>query len=808
MNPLSLAAGLAATQTPVDNVKNDDVETVKFYSYFKGQNDLLENRQRDLWKPLFLKWLRHALYYDGKQTLIPRANGFGYDAVKLREKHKIYVINRLRPYSDDQTAMWMSVNPKIKMLISDTNEETQQRKNDAFNWLKDHFQYLNHTPEFLQKCAKSAQFCGPYHAEVWFDKDSRKGQEYIRNYQDVNVPAKQLASCMACQQVGPPAMSGQVPTCGSCGSPYVDVRDLPGSQLQIPGAEGWQKVGEVELIHDESWHRRYSLTVGVDLSPWLYHERDEVKETVKCQYGKLKGNYSDKAWTNDDMMHPGRIMRRAERDRTASPSAQSADYDDECILIQRFYYEPEMLHFVQLDAPVTTPSGFQIPAKTRLSEVFPNGMCIKTAPGLPYFLDCYPESHKKRFINGKYGITPGKQVAHGNDEAPDFNKYLNVLMSGAFDHTLKTLQPSMAVIEEVFPDGRLFNREDRMVKVQKSQLMNIEGGLQKAFWPITPPPLQAGTWDGIQFFGGELQRSTKSDTYLSSSDKNVDPNTATAVRVGEGRTIRANSLHLALFADFQKNCFVRETEEAKDHYGEMRKVSTGDEDANKRIERIVRSTDLQAEIRAYVEEGSYLPDLQLEKRAAYKEGADSYVGLVQIGADKQQALKAVNRNFAIDLLGDAQAERLTVCEDILDQARELIALGAANPMLIYQARPVDPMELGHEARMVWWQTWLSSPEAQVNRVNPLLRAVATLYIQAHAAAMMEGRAFMAYAANIGAGLIAPPMSAGINASEQKPAAPAPFNATTPSSATGDAMSSGAQNQQFASDQLNNNQPVM
>jgi hypothetical protein len=789
MNPIALADSIATTGVQPEAVSTDKVQTVEFYSHFKRQNELLTRRQAEYWKPLFLKWLRHALYYDGKQTLIPRGNGFGYDVRAIKDKNRVYQVNRLRPYSDDQTSMWMSVNPKIQLLVVDTNEETQQRKLDAFTWLQDHFNYQLFTPEFLQKCAKAAQFCGPYHAENWWDNDNRKGEEFVRTYQDVVQQPRQLASCLACGNVGEPMMRGTIPTCGSCQSPYVDIKDLPGASFQLPRGADWQKAGDVELIHDETWHRRYSLTVGVRFSPWLYHERDEVRETVEAKYGKLQGNYTDTAWMADEMMHPGRIMRRAERER--GPSTSSDTYsDDECMLVQRFYYEPEMLHFIKLDKPVTSTSGFTIPANVRISEIVKDaGLCIKTSPGLPYFLDFYLESHKKRFVNGQYGITPGKQIAHGNDEAPDYQKYLNVLHSGAFTNMLQTMQPSTAVIEEVFPDGNLFNREDRTVRVKKAQIENFEGGLGAAYLPLVPPGLNKDVFTGMQFFGGELQRSTKSDTYLSSSDQGVDPNTATAARIGEGRTMRANSLHLALFADFLKDCTISSLELAKARYGEMRRVTVSDEQARRRVAKIVRGTDLQAEVRAYVEEGSYLPDLKIEQRAAYKEGMEVFSVGIQAGFERQSLIKSINRHYGIDLAADRNAERLTSCEELLEFAREAVAMGAADPLAIYLLNPVDTDETNHEAQLMWWRVWKGTPEGK--RAHPILRAVAKLYIQAHAAAFMEDRMFVATAAQIGVGLIAPPNAAGLQPTEQKPpAAPMPGN-----------------DAQFASDALANNQPM-
>lgn len=764
-----LAEAMASANVDPDQARKDEVEQVDFYDWFKGQNTLIEKRQSPEWRAFYNRNLRHVLYYEGFQTPVPRANGFGYDVYQLKDaasRHRIITINRLRDYSDEQTALWVSINPKINLVILDQNQQSLQRRIDAFESLKDHFNYRNHTMKFLQMCAKAGQMCGPYYAEVWYDTDGRTGQEYNRNYQDVNQPGKMVGTCMQCgEYVEFPLQAldaGQPVSCPRCQSNWLDLREVPAAQTQILQPGEWKHAGEVELRFDETWHHRWSITVGPDLSPWRYHERDEVKEVIEAQYGKLQGTFESKEWGDDEMMHPGRIIRRAERQRGTSSDFLS---EEECRLIQRFYYQPEMLHFKSLKAPVTLPSGFQVPAGIRLSEVFPDGLCIKTSPGLPYFLDAYPENHRKRFINGSYGLTPGKYVAHGNDEAPDYNKYFNLLTSGFFDHTLKTMQPSVLVVEEAIPDGNIWNREDRIIKVNKSQLTNLNEGLKSTFLPMPPPPLSPAVQDGIQFFGAELQRAQKADSYESSGDKDVNPSTATASRIGEARMIRGNSLHLALFAEFLKDVTLLELKLAQDHYGEMRVVTASDSATDRRIAQVIRKVDIDCEIAAYVEEGSYMPDLKLEKQAAYAKGMEALQLGIKGGLDKQQLIRSINQQFGIDIAADKNQVRIRRCEETLEGIQEAIAQGIQDPIQLYQMKPVDPMEIGHEAMMVWWREWLSSPEGQ--RADPLIRAVATTYIQANAAAFMQDRLFMQEAASYGMGLIAPPQSAGMQAGQQQ-----------------------------------------
>src|SRR5262245_8028021 len=782
-------------------MERDRVEYVDFYDHFKKENDKLFNRQLDYWRPHYDKGTRHELFYEGHQAIVPRGGG-GFDVRRVNDRHRVYVINRLQPYSDEQTAMWMSINPKIGISLLTDDHETIQRKLDAFKNLNDHFDYIHHTPEFIQSIAKHAQFWAAYRCEIWFDTDSEKGREYKKRYKQIIEPPRRMGLCLQCDTLSEHPMDAGAPACPGCGSPYLEMTPLQGYDFQVPAGEGWERAGEVEMAFDRSFAARYSLTVGAELSPWLYHERDDVREVVECEYGRLPGSATDNAWARDEIMHPGRILRRAERDRGVGVGFES---DDECVLVQRFFYERQMLHFTALNKPETMPNGEVIPAGVRLSEVYPTGMCIETTPGLPYFFDVYRESHKKRFFHGKYNVSPGKALPRGNDEAPNYNKFLNVLMSGAFDHTLKTLSPSMAIVEEIFGDGRLFNREDRTIKVRLSQLAALEGGLDKAFRPVVPPPINQAAANLIEAFSGELRRATKSETYLNAEDAGVDPETATASRIGESRNARANTLQLSMFADFLKRAREQALKLAQENYGDMRMASRYDEEERQRIAVVVKKTDIAVEFQLWVEKNTWLPDLDLETRAAWKEGLEALVAGQQAGLPIQPLIRSINRAFNIDIASDSQLKRIRSCEETLDVLRENLPT-ATDAWSLYAKAPVKPCELNHEACMIWWQEWLTSIKGR--SAHPLLQQTAIICIQVHAAGFLGKREFLQLAAQIGMGLIAPPIQAGITADQQQPprimAAPAAENpqpSESPQAANqnGDGATAGGsdyQNQQF------------
>jgi predicted nucleic acid-binding Zn-ribbon protein len=762
----SLADGLFAAQVDWEQLKRDRVQPVKFVEHFRHENAKMIRRQSDLWIPILEHGTRHELYFEGHQTLTRGPNGYRVKEVAEENRHRVFVVNRIRPYSNEQAAIFMSVNPKVQAVVKDADPTREQRRIDAADALRDHLNYLWFTADRLQRWAKHAQFHGRYRAELWFDHDNQRGRELRPVYQQLQQTPRALVNCLECGELGEASPDQLQPGCAACGSPHAERYELPAMEAfeEQTGAE-WQEAGEMECLFDPTWAARYSLTVGKDLSPWFYHERDEVRESVEAQYNVKLPPESTEQWQQEDVLRPGRILRRAEQQRARA--GVGGNVEDECAFVQRFYYEPEMLHFVALSEPYQMPDGETIPAGIRLSEVFQGGLCIKAVPGSTEFLDVYRESHKKRFIEGEFDISPGKAIARGNREAPDYNKWTNVLLSGVFDSALKTLQPSLAVVDEVFPDGRLYNRDDRTIRVKLAQLRALgeNARIGDAIGLMPSPGINNSVQQLVSLFTSEQRRASGTETYLNSEDQGVSPDTATAARIGEDRNSRMGSLPLSNFAVFQVRLFERGFELARENYGDVRLISVTDEQKRRRVAQELHRQDLIGALEFHIERDSWLPNLKLEQRAAFAEGVQTYVQAAQANLVNPQFVKRLNQVYGIDLMADRLNERVKDCEEILQEMLETVSQVQV-PDQLYALNPVNLLDPHHEIKAMWYQDVLTRREAKA--YHPFVLATLERYVVEHAQALMTMRGGLAAIAQIGQGLIAPPISAGLSAFEQSP----------------------------------------
>lgn len=736
-------AGLSDANVSREQVRRDEVEYVDFYEYFAGYCKRLLDRQKSLWKREYEKWLRNALYYDGKQILVPRRGGFGYDVKQLSGiDQPLYVYNKLRPYSDEVTSMWVQSNPEILFAALDEDDRRADKALAEIELLNEYWNYLHFTEEVRQDTAKGAQFCGNYHFEVWFDPNAKNGFEWIEEFAPLQIPESLWYECLDCGQMGEMPESG---ACPHCQSQMITPHVMPAVNVPdaIPTRAEWQQAGEIVVKPGPAWAQRYNLVTGASNSPWRYVEEDLPKEVIEFTYGKLDPAACKEAWGADEDMHPARIMRRAERQR----AGYEAEDDSDHILSQRFWYEPEMLHYFGTDRDTTLPSGEVIPARTRYSEAFAEGMLILTSPGLPRFHNVTRESHLERWVDGKYGIVFGKKTGHGNEDGTERQRQHNILESGKFRYYQKTLQPSIAVNNRVFKDSRLFNRADNVISTNNSTIPE-NTKLDDHFAYVAAPPINPQILLEREHQEADMQEALKA--YTSQGDfAGIENNTATATKVGAAKEVRAHNVHLALYAGALKEVGIRRIALAQKHYNNLRVAASIDQLRGKRKVSVINAVDIRCQFVAWIKVGSFMPNLDIEKRASFIEATTAATALAGIGMLNPASLQSINKRFGTDLTFERLNERVEECEETLDLMLQAFAQtqGMITPEELYMLAPVDPAANGHEAKLFWWRDWLSSKEGRT--APEAIKEAARIYVGQEFAALQMEQQYLAMLMNTG-----------------------------------------------------------
>lgn len=744
------AEALAASGANPDQIRSDKVERVNFQEHFHRLCQQLLKRQEGQWKARYLKTLRTALYIKGHLGLYVNKNTFGFQFFRVEKGDPIYEMNVLEFFADDVAAQLMAAEPKLEAVPMVTDDAERRRATRGMNLLRDRLDQVIFTEEYRQQYAKYGQICGMWTAELFHDPDANDGIEWHQDYGHEELPGESYLECVECgataQGNDPLAASGLCPHCGG----EMMAQEIPPANYDYLKSEGWAKRGEIVGRPVSLWAQRFSMTTGPRLSPWRYVERDLPREHVEALFGKL-GDRVTGNW-KDEWMHGERVLRRAE----AYASGQDAIENDDAVLLQDFYLEPEMLCYLASDRDVELPTGDVIPAGERLSEVFADGLVLTTAPGLNSFLAGRKESHRDRFQDGLFNVQAGEQMGRGNDAAAEYQRQSTVIHSMMYNHVRETARPVLFINERLAPNPAVLQR--RVIPVPSAVLADKD--VSRHFDVLQMPQISSAAPYLMEKLNEGMQRATKSfmgGNFLPGADNS----TATGATIASQKQMGIHVPFLANFAQFKRSVITRGAELAMQHYGEKRLLTVLD---GKRSSRVAREL-MMADIRDYpwlwiIKPGSVSADIPAERQQRLQAALGAAQIAQQIGRDTPEVRRQINEVFDVDLFNEHLDEKVDRCLDALEAMKAAFARGVTDPLALYWLVPVDEYELGAEARINFWRETLSGEEGY-QLPNPIRLAI-HLHIEANVAAIEAERVRLAQAASIGAGLLSPLKPDGMN----------------------------------------------
>lgn len=743
------AEALAASGANPDQIRKDKVERVNFQEHFLKLTQQLLKRQEGQWKARYLKTLRTALYVKGYFGLYLNKNSFGYQFFRVEKGDPIYEMNVIEFYVDDVASQLMAAEPKLEAVPLVTDDADRRRATKGMNLLRDRLDQVVFTEEHRQEYAKSGQITGQWTAELFFDPSSADGIEWHEEYAEHEYPGEEFLECVGCgmtaEQSGMPGASGECPECKS----EMIAQQIPPISHTYQTNAGWAQKGEIVGRPVSLWQQRFSMTTGPRLSPWRYVERDLPREHVEALFGKL-GDRVTGNW-KDEWMHGERVLRRAE----AYASGQAAIENDDAILLQDFYFEPEMLCYHASDRDVELPDGNVIPAGERWSEVFEKGLVLTTAPGLNSFLAGRNESHRDRFQDGLFNVQVGEKMGKGNDAAAEYQRQSTVVHSMMYNHVRETARPLLFINEKLAPNPAVLQR--RVIPVPSSVLTDKD--VARHFAVMQMPAISNAAPYLLDKLNEGMQRATKSfmgGNFLPGADNS----TATGATIASQKQMGIHVPFLANFAQFKRAVITRGAELAMENYGEKRLLTVLDKRSS-RVARELMMSDLRDCAWLWtVKPGSVSVDIPVVRQQKLQAALEAAALAQKLGKDTPEVRRQINEVFDVDLFNEHLDERLDRCLDALDAMKQAFGHGVADPLALYWLSPVDEYELGAEARVTFWRELLSSEEGY-ELPNPIRLAI-HLHIEANVAAIEAERVRLAQAASIGAGLLSPLKPDGMN----------------------------------------------
>lgn len=698
--------------------------------YFNKLDEELEKRHEAAWRADYKLWLRTLLTYTGKFLLQERQFGFGFDVIPVQANDRIYIQNKLRFYSDDVVNQWVASDPKIDVLAMADADDKRRRATRAARGINDHYNRLHFTEQFKQITAKLAQFCGNYHAEVYFDPQA-EGKAKQPILQEVALPGAAAWTCGECGMGG----EGEVMTCLHCGSEMVQNDVAPPATTQQVVGHKVVHAGDIRCEPIPAWQLRYERGDLPEKSEWMRRSRDFPLETVQALFPdkKITPTQSDESTAS-----PDRVLRKASSAANASVSVYGNGQDDSFYVeFLEFWYEPALYYNVVLKDAEILADGTELPAGTRLVDVFPNGMYRARVRGGKETLLMRPESHKKRIVSAQFIMVPGRGVGDNIQDALEYQKQDTVLNSVNFQAYMKAATPTLVVNDRLISESGLNTKPGGVITVSGRKLRERET-VQSAFGVVPATPPAPAMQQYLFAVEGGLQKALKSLT-LDSGLSGFKSDTAYGDRIAEAKTQLARTSELALLGDWYKRICGLRMEIAQQYLTDERIIQcSGTGGQLEALE--FKAADIDCDFLFWVAGTSYMPQSPMLKQANLQGAIEAVTMLKAAQLYTPASQQLVNAIFDVELTGENGAlyqdwvrKVITDMQIALPQATMMAQQMAMQPMAqvdpmtgmvvpvdplrmageaLASAVNVDPYELGAEQKIHGLRQWLSEPEGQ------------------------------------------------------------------------------------------------
>lgn len=614
-------------------------------AFFDKLNANLERRHIQAWRSDYLLWLRTILTYCGQHLLVPRQTGFGFDVVPMGDSDPVYIQNIIRFYSDDVTNQWVSSEPKIDILAIRDADDERMRATRAARAINDHYNRVHFTEVWKQINAKLAQFCGNYHAEVFFDPLADGTKARIAEYAEGELPGAASWMCGDCGMGG----EGNVDICPECGSDLVENQVAPPLPVMQQVGEKLTNAGDIRCDPVPAWQLRYERGGFREDSDWLRRGRDIPVETLQGLWPDIEIKPTT---PDDESLHPDRVLRRSVSAMNRGTIYGQGEGDEHYTEFVEFWYEPAMYLKGVFSQDTQLSDGRVAMAGQKYTELFPNGVYRATIRGVPGSMILRGESHRKRFVSSLFKLIPGRGVGDNIKDALEYSRQNDILTSIEFQSYRKAATPTLVVNSRMIRQSQLVTKPGAVVSVRSADIP--EGRtVQDAFGVIPANPPAPNLVEYRSRLEAGMQKALGSLT-LGAGLPGFDGGTATGVRANEEKTALARSSELALLADFYKRISALRLELVQQHFTDERLIhfigKNGDMEAAS-----FRGADVEGDFVLWVRGTSYMPNSPLVRQQNLQGAIEALSAMAAAGLNSPEALRTVNEIFDVELSGDSVA---------------------------------------------------------------------------------------------------------------------------------------------------------
>ena len=553
-----------------------------------------------------------------------------------------------------------------------------------------------------------------------------------------------LGYCADCEYAGSdsefqPAMGGTGPfsrsVCPQCRSTAVETMAAPSGQLSSVAQKENKQLGDLvcELLPVTGC--RWDLMKRPEDSNWFIYRQVIPKGAVTRVLGNvlLPADPSDAdpgLDTQRAMGHQGQALGGS------SPYANQryGDKDgkaDECTF-DEMWLSPDEYADINLIGDEETVEGPPLP-KSKLTDVFPDGLCAVGLNGMSVVLALYPERHKKHIVSGTWFMQTATGAGRGLADTVEIQKQFNTGNNQAATYMSATYTPAIGYDNAIWSGSKMRYIGTARTNIPFDLTKLPEGRkLHDSIYQFQPTAMPGQFFNYFQDFLGYLAKKTSGATDYNQGEPGIAPTnpTATAAEIDQGNADAFNEPIFLIKGDARKRGAELTIELFRQHFPMKRYFDLGGKYGEQQgIE--LSAADLQADLSYELDKSSVLPKGPHTRRKNLMSfygvlgGAE---GVAMMEQTNPRLLNNTAQEFDVDIEindFDAVAE---LCRRRLEQMKQALKIGVTDPnLLITEAiiPPISARELDLAAKGKWFASWLSTDEG-LNAPMPLRNAAELL----------------------------------------------------------------------------------
>lgn len=786
-------------------------EQKPFPEWVKETTARLERTNQEIWRELHLVWMLVNLYIEGKQMLRKRHRGFGFDVIPYPDTTAASVReqNKLGFYSRALMAKWVSSRTKVEATGADDTEEAQEASRVA-ECLLDALQEDIYGEVFRQREAIGGQVCGAYARYFYYDEGADGGytKEPILDEQQVKL-GDDIGACLECGYSGsanefispampsgdpardalnaqfghdevaeweagteaphapeaealePPeeeaehmaAMSGAA--CPQCGSTLVQIDEMPAANVvNIAGYQD-RKVGKICGKTVPYTRIRHEIAQSPEDSPWMRWKERVRLEEIKAAYPGVKVGIVDSAMRDSGLEVEDTMQRLVGGYQNTAMLGYWSKDREQYGEVTHWWLTPPMYSEYIFPIDTETQSG-TIPAGTKATDIFPDGMHFVMISGCDQSLMLENDCHRDHWVSAPYHLRFLAGTGIGINDSVEMQRQFNVVLGLIFTQIRTAALPGWMYDKDAVSPDEVRKLGQPQMSVPVSLRNRADGTrIEQLVHQMQPGQVPSHLFNYVSLLDANMQ-TTAGVLDFSNGLPGVDNKTATGAQIASSMAQGHNAPEFALKGDADVRSAKVMLKLAKRYYDAPRFVANAGK-YGKQGGQWFSAIDLdEGKIRLQAKKDSWLPNSRLQKQEGIEKVltlAGGIPGLLQLQEMAPDLLEQIEEAYDITIRGDSFNANALLCRQRIDQLKKLVPQFEQMAQLIapmvdpMSGMPIDPIQMiagqilqglqppvvpeepGHNLSINLLRQWLVTDEGK--EASPMMRGAVIALIHAH-----------------------------------------------------------------------------